>query len=116
LIRGRTRLSLLHRADFAKIASSDCKSEIVSIEESRPFHLKDCSAQFSWIMGVNQQYMIVSFDHFNALLKSGVSRVASNVILGEIFTTPSTLQYGSDIKEDIMRRNDLGINHFEFSC
>jgi hypothetical protein len=60
--------------------------------------------------------MIVFVDHFNALLKGGISRVAPYVILEEVFATPSTLQYGSDIKEDIMRRNDLGINHFEFSC
>jgi hypothetical protein len=116
LIRGGTGLSLLHRADFTKITGSDCKSEIVSVKKSRPFHLKDYFAQFAGIMGVNQEYMVVSFDHINALLKSGISRVASYVILGEIFTTPTTLQYGSDIKKNIARRNDLGINHFEFFC
>jgi len=60
--------------------------------------------------------MMVSFDHFNALLKGGISRVASYIVLEEIFTTPSTLQYGSDIKKDIVRRNDLGINHFVLFC
>lgn len=60
--------------------------------------------------------MIVFVDHFNALLKGGISRVAPYVILEEVLATPSALQYGPDIKEDIVGRNDLGINHFELFC
>jgi hypothetical protein len=116
LFRSWARLALVNPTCFAQPTIPDRKSKIVPVKKCGSFNLGNCLAYRYRIMRVNQKDILVSFDHFSTFFIGCIPGTAFYGLIEKVFTSPSALQYHSDVKEYIIRGDKLGITHFEVFC
>ena len=81
------------------MTGSNAKGQVVAIQKSVSFNLKNCRTQFPSIMGVEKENVIVSFYHFDSFLIRRIPAMTFYIILREIiFTAPPAFQDRPDIK------------------
>src|SRR4030042_1618399 len=95
---------------------ANCKGKVVTIKERDSFDLKNGCTQCPLIMRMNEQNMIISFNHLHSILIGRISGVAFHIFLKRIFTAPSTFQSCPNIEKDLIWLNNHCFGHMEFFC